>query len=94
MNGDFREVFLRYGYFADSSVWHHFVQVGHFLNLDCIALVHQVIQVHTSPRFISSKYFSATSSNASCGHSVNQSIVVQLTNAGYCRMRFLKKTNK
>ena len=41
-------------------------------------------------RSTSSKLFSATSRRASLGHSVNQSMVVQLTKAGYCLKRFLK----
>ena len=45
------------------------------------------------PRLASSRYFSATSRRASLGHSLNQSMVVQLTKAGYWRMRFLSEHN-
>ncbi len=38
----------------------------------------------------SSRNFSATSRRASLGHSLNQSMVVQLTKAGYIRIRFLE----
>lgn len=37
------------------------------------------------------KNLSATSNRASRGHSENQSIVVQFTSAGYCRIWFLNK---
>ena len=45
------------------------------------------------PSDISLRYLSATSSRASSGHSLNQSMVVQLTKAGYIRIRFLKYTS-
>lgn len=35
----------------------------------------------------------ATSNNASFGQSMNQSIVMKLINAGYCRKRTLRKAN-
>lgn len=38
----------------------------------------------------SSRNFSATSRRASLGHSLNQSMVVQFTKAGYMRRRFLE----
>lgn len=37
------------------------------------------------------RYFSATSSRASWGHSENQLMVVQFTKAGYWRIQFLGK---
>lgn len=43
------------------------------------------------PSSIPSRYLSATSSRASLGQSQNQSMEVQLTSAGYWRMRFLSR---
>ena len=59
----------------------------------CILTYLTVSMSSYSLRSTSSKLFSATSSKASLGHSVNQSIVVQLTNAGYCLKRFLINNN-
>lgn len=42
------------------------------------------------PRSSPSRNLSATSSRASLGHSQNQSMVVQLTSAGYWRSRCLR----
>lgn len=46
------------------------------------------------PSSIPSRYLSATSSRASLGQSQNQSMEVQLTNAGYWRIRFLSRRVK
>lgn len=46
----------------------------------------------SDPREISLRYLSATSRRASAGHSLNQSMVVQFTNAGYIRIRFLERS--
>lgn len=49
------------------------------------------LPLSTPPRSTPSKYFSATSSRASLGHSENQSMVVQFTRAGYWRIQFLEQ---
>lgn len=46
--------------------------------------------VMVSTKLTSARYLFATSNRAILGHSRNQSMVVQLTKAGYCRKRFLK----
>lgn len=61
----------------------------------CVFVCVQVLLTPSlEPSSMPSRYLSATSSRASLGQSTNQSMEVQLTSAGYWRIRFLSKGTK